>query len=189
MAGRSQRQDDITTETRWGHSFILFIKERTFLLAPSVGLSHLSVMFQLYSPLMQKNKLSILHGNLHTVLLTHFSPFFSGLCFNFIHALLLCAHFKLILHTVQLQVVSLYVFAVKVAREWGGLMKFIFLCQAYASFFAVLSLQIHPLSLWFQTSSSWPDSLTTWLSLRTDPPYPYPNPIPAPPPPSFHLLS
>lgn len=28
--------------------------------------------------------------------------------------------------------------------------------------------QILPLSRWFQTSSSWPDSLTTWLSLRTD---------------------
>lgn len=61
-------------------------------------------------------------------------------------------------------------FAVKVVREWGDFMKFIFSCQAHALFFAVLSLQIHPLSLWFQTSNSWPDSLTTWLSLRTDPP-------------------
>ncbi|KAF7709798.1 hypothetical protein HF521_016648 [Silurus meridionalis] len=35
---------------------------------------------------------------------------------------------------------------------------------------------------WFQTSSSWPDSLTTWPSLRTDPPLLLP-------PPSFNLHS
>lgn len=38
----------------------------------------------------------------------------------------------------------------------------------------LLSPQILPQSLWFQTSSSWPDSLTTWLSSRTDnPPLPH----------------
>lgn len=35
--------------------------------------------------------------------------------------------------------------------------------------------QILPLSRWFQMSSSWPDSLTTWLFLRTDNP---PQPLP-----------
>ncbi|KAJ8252819.1 hypothetical protein GJAV_G00205960 [Gymnothorax javanicus] len=30
--------------------------------------------------------------------------------------------------------------------------------------------QIRPQSLWFPTSSSWPGSLTTWLSLRIDKP-------------------
>jgi len=30
------------------------------------------------------------------------------------------------------------------------------------------SLQIRPRSLLFQTNNSWPDSLTTWLFLRTD---------------------
>lgn len=37
----------------------------------------------------------------------------------------------------------------------------------------LLSPQILPRSHWFPTSSSWPDSLTTWLSSRTDnPPQP-----------------
>lgn len=48
--------------------------------------------------------------------------------------------------------------------------------------FLLLSSQILLRSRWFQTSSSWPDSPTTWLSSRTDrAPRPLPRPRPRPP--------
>lgn len=92
--------------------------------------------------------------------------------------------FMYILTLLGLHIIQLYVFSSESSLQ----SNFLYSGRRFCEIYILLSgscclcffffLQIHPLSLWFQMSSSWPDSLTTWLSLRTDPfSLPPPHPL------------